>query len=112
VSAYARQPDWTDFRPGYVDAMSYDLASIGGYLRKQADRDFVMVVLGDHQPPAAVSGERAPWDVPVHVISSRTAVLDRLRADGFRTGLTPARPAIGHMHALVPVLLQAFGDTQ
>jgi hypothetical protein len=111
VSAYARQPDWTDFRPGYVDALSYDLASIGGYLRKQADRDFVMVVLGDHQPLAAVSGERAPWDVPVHVISSHTAVLDRLRGDGFRTGLTPARPAIGRMHALVPVLLQAFGDT-
>jgi hypothetical protein len=111
VSAYARQPDWTDFRPGYVDAMSYDLTSIGGYLRKQADRDFVMVVLGDHQPPAAVSGEGAPWDVPVHVISSRAAVLDRLRARGFRTGLTPARPAIGRMHALASTLLQAFGET-
>ena len=111
VRAYARQPDWTDFGPGYVDAMSYDLASIGGYLRKQADRDFVMVVLGDHQPPAAVSGEGAPWDVPVHVIASRAAVLDRLRAGGFGAGLTPTRPAIGHMHALAPTLLQAFGET-
>jgi hypothetical protein len=92
--------------------MSYDLASIGGYLREQADRDFTMVVLGDHQPPAAVSGEGAPWDVPVHVISSRAAVLDRLRAGGFRTGLTPARPALGHLHTLVPVLLHAFGDIE
>jgi hypothetical protein len=112
VRAYARQPDWTDFRPGYVDAMSYDLASIGGYLRKQAGRDFVMVVLGDHQPPAAVSGEGAPWDVPVHVIASRAAVLDRLRAGGFRNGLFPARPAIGRLHTLLTVLLHAFGDTE
>jgi len=111
VSAYAHEPDWTHFAPGYVEAMAYDLASIGGYLREQPDRDFVMVVLGDHQPPAAVSGERASWDVPVHVIASRGAVLDRLRAGGFQTGLTPVRPAIGRMHALLPRLLQAFGDT-
>jgi hypothetical protein len=112
VSAYAREPDWTDFRPGYVESMSYDLASIGGYLRKHADRDFTMIVLGDHQPPAAVSGGGAPWDVPVHVISRRAAVLERLHAGGFRTGLTPARPALGRMHALAPVLLHAFGDIE
>jgi len=110
VRAYARQPDWNDFRPGYVEAMAYDLATIGGYLRKHAGRDFVLVVLGDHQPPAAVSGERAPWDVPVHVITSRRAVLDRLMASGFRAGLTPARPALGRMHTLAPVLLRVFGD--
>ena len=112
VRAYARQPDWNDFRPGYVDAMGYDLASLGGYLRKHADRDLVMIVLGDHQPPAAVSGEGAPWDVPVHVIASRTAVLDRFRAEGFRTGVTPARPSIGRMHTLAPKLLHAFGDAE
>jgi hypothetical protein len=112
VHAYARQPDWTDFAPGYVDAMTYDYDVLSGYLRQHSDRDLVMVVLGDHQPPAAVSGERAPWDVPVHVIASRAAVLDRLRAAGFGAGLTPTRPAIGHMHTLLPVLLHAFGDIE
>jgi hypothetical protein len=112
VRAYARQPDWTDFAPGYVDAMMYDYGVLAGYLRKHADRDLLMVILGDHQPPAAVSGERAPWDVPVHVISSRAAVLDRLLASGFAAGLTPTRPAIGHMHTLLPVLLHAFGDPE
>jgi hypothetical protein len=110
VRAYAQQPDWTHFGPGYVDAMSYDLASIGGYLRKHAGRDLVLVVLGDHQPPAAVSGERAPWDVPVHVIASRAGVLDRLVASGFHEGVTPSRPSIGHIHSLTPLLLHAFGD--
>src|SRR5438874_749974 len=78
VRAYAREPNWTDFGPGYVDALSYDFTSIAGYVGAHADRDTVMIVLGDHQPPAAVSGEHASWDVPVHVIASRTAVLDRL----------------------------------
>ena len=50
----------------------------------------VLVIVGDHQPPALVSGEGASWNVPVHVIGRRAAVLDRLRAQGFRDGLAPA----------------------
>ena len=59
-----------------------------------------MIVIGDHQPAAAVSGEGAPWDVPVHIIASRRQVLDRLMAQGFRAGLTPARPSLGPMQTL------------
>jgi len=70
----------------------------------------VMILLGDHQPPAAVSGEGAPWDVPVHVIASRRSLLDGLIAHGFREGLTPSRPTLARMHELLPVLLDAFGD--
>ena len=111
VRAYSKQPDWVDFGPGYVDAMTYDFACLEGYLRARPDRDFIMILLGDHQPPAAVSGEHAPWDVPVHVVASRQAVLDRLIASGFRAGLAPARPAIGRMHTLLPTLLDAFGNS-
>ena len=31
-------------------------------------------------------------------------------AHGFRPGLRPERPAIGPMHDLTPILLEAFGD--
>jgi hypothetical protein len=110
MRAYAGVPDWIDFAPGYVDAIAYDYDVIGGYLRRHAERDLVMVVLGDHQPLGALSGDGAPWDVPVHIIASRPAVLDGFVARGFRTGIAPARPAIGRMHQLVPVLLDAFGD--
>src|SRR5262245_4678004 len=109
VRAY-KEPDWTDFGPGYVEAIAYDLATIEGYLRKRSDRDLVMILIGDHQPPAAVSGEGAPWDVPVHVIASRRPNLDGLVAHGFATGLTPSRPVLARMHALLPVLLDVFGD--
>jgi hypothetical protein len=67
-----------------------------------------MVVVGDHQPPAAVSGPDAPWHVPVHVIASKPGVLQHLSAQGFRPGLTPPPTPIGGMHALTPALLQAF----
>jgi len=67
-----------------------------------------MILLGDHEPAAAVSGEGASWDVPVHVIASRPSILDALRTYGFRDGLTPARPSLGKMHTLLPVLLDAL----
>jgi hypothetical protein len=108
--ALDRQPDWLNLGPRYVEALSYEYQSIGGYLRASADRDFVIVMLGDHQPAAAVSGVGASWDVPVHIIASRRRVLDRFLAYGFREGLTPTRPVVGPMHSLTRVLLDAFGS--
>jgi hypothetical protein len=71
----------------------------------------VVVIVGDHQPPAAVAGPDAPWHVPVHVIARQTELLQRLLAGGFRAGLTPQRPSIAPMHALTPMLLDAFDAT-
>ena len=105
--ALAVLPDLTNLRPSYVRAMAYEYDSLAGYLRQQAD-DTIMIVIGDHQPPAAVSGKDAPWRVPVHVIGRRPAVLQRLLGHGFQPGLQPQRPSIGAMHALVPMLLDAF----
>lgn len=108
--AWSQPPDWLNLGPGYAQALDYAHASIGGYLRLRHDRDFVMVLVGDHQPPAMVSGEDASWDVPVHVIASRPAVLDRLVARGFQPGLAPQHLAVGKINALLPILLDAFGD--
>ena len=105
---WMESPDWLDLGPSYVRALSYAYTSLGGYLRLRADRDFVLVVIGDHQPPAAVSGEGARWDVPVHIITRRKPVIDALLSHGFRRGLAPAGPALMKMHALTPALLAAF----
>jgi hypothetical protein len=112
TAALAQEPDLLNMGPSYANAVAYTYASIGGYLRMRADRDFVMIVIGDHQPAAAVSGEGASWDVPVHVIASRAQVLERLRAHGFTPGLMPARARLGPMHGLVPVFLDAFGGAR
>jgi hypothetical protein len=110
--AYAHEADWMNLGPSYTDAMSYAYATLGGYLRAHAGDDFVMILLGDHQPPALVSGEGATWDVPVHVIASRRQVLERLLPRGFRPGLAPARPTAGRMNELLPILLDALGDRE
>jgi hypothetical protein len=108
--AYLRQPDWMDLGPSYADALAYTFKSLAGYVRLQGDREFVMILIGDHQPAAAVSGEGAGWDVPVHIVTSQQPVLDRLLAQGFRTGLKPSRPALGPMHELTTMLLESFGQ--
>lgn len=110
--AMAQVPDYFDLAPSYVAAMAYDFATIGGYLRHHAGRDLVLVLIGDHQPAAAVAGEGASWDVPVHVVTSRPGVLEALTARGFQAGATPPRPTLGPLHDLLPTLLTAFGDVQ
>ena len=108
--AWSEQPDWLNLGPSYVQALRYAYATVGGYLRLRADRDVVMILVGDHQPPALVSGEGASWDVPVHVIASRPALLDRLRRHRFVDGLAPGGATVARMDTLLPLLLDAFGD--
>jgi len=108
--AWEQYPDWLNLGPSFVHALSYTYETLGGYLRLRADRDFVMILIGDHQPPAVVSGEGASWEVPVHVIASRKEILDSLLSQGFRRGLFPHHPATTHMHALLPILLDAFSS--
>jgi hypothetical protein len=109
--AWSAWPDWTNLGPSYLEAFDYALRNVGGYLRLRADRDLVMVLVGDHQPPALVSGEGASWDVPVHVIASRPAVLDRLREQHqFTDTLHPGEQTVARMDTLLPILLDAFGD--
>jgi hypothetical protein len=105
--AMAAVPDLSNLTPSYVRAIAYEFTSLAGYLRAQTD-DLLMILIGDHQPPAAVSGIDASWHVPVHVIGSRQPVLDRLREAGFRPGLEPQGSSIGAMHQLAPMLLDAF----
>ena len=96
--------------PSYVKALRYAYDTVSGYLKLRSDRDFVVLLIGDHQPPSLVSGEGASWDVPVHVISSRASLLHQFRQAGFNDGLDPSLPAIARMDELLLTLLSAFGD--
>ena len=106
----ARTPDLTNLSADYLHAMSYEFTTFAGYLRERATDELTMILVGDHQPPAAVSGKDAPWTVPVHIVTPNRHVSDRLLAQGFRAGATPARPSLGEMHELVPILLSSFAE--
>jgi hypothetical protein len=104
----ARPPQWMNMSADWSHAMSYEFTTFAGYLRTRRGDDLVMVLVGDHQPPAMVSGKNAPWTVPVHIVTSREAVLERLLEFGFTEGVTPRRPPLGKMHELVPMLMHSF----
>jgi hypothetical protein len=106
--AWAEPPDWLNLGPSYVHSIDYAFASLGGFVGLPRNRDVVLILIGDHQPPAVVSGEGAPWDVPVHIVSSRPLVLEALRAHGFRDGMTPPRARLMKMHELMPAVFSAF----
>jgi hypothetical protein len=107
-ASLATTSDWLDLAPAYGDAVAYGLTAVAGYLDWRRDADLVLVLLGDHQPAASVSGKGASREVPVHVITARRHVLDRLRAAGFEDGLAPRRRRLMPMHALAGVLLATF----
>jgi Sulfatase len=94
--------------PQYLESMRYQHAWVADHLRRPGHRPLVMIVVGDHQPPALVSGRGASWDVPVHVISDNAALLQRLLGSGFVPGLTPPSTSLGSMPVLTSVLLNAF----
>ena len=108
TAALAQRPDLTDLGPAYADSLAHLFKVLAGWLRLRPDLDLVLLVLGDHQPAAAVSGEGATWEVPVHLITGRTAVRDALVAQGFTPGLRPRRPALGGLPELTGMLLRAF----
>ncbi len=106
--ALADRIDWTDLFAPYVRTIEYTYTWLAGYLQQPAARDYVLVLIGDHQPVARVAGRGAPWDVPVHVVTSSEALMARFLALGFQPGIEPRRPVLGAMHELTQVLLDAF----
>jgi hypothetical protein len=106
--ARADAVDWTDLAPAYVRMIEYTYTWLAGYLARPTPRDYVMILVGDHQPVGGVTGPNAPWDVPVHVIAASPELIERFLARGFTLGLEPRRPVLGAMHELTPLLLEVF----
>jgi hypothetical protein len=82
--ALAAVPDLTNLRPSHVHAMAYEFETIAGYLRRHPRDSMVLIAIGDHQPPAAVSGRDVSWSVPVHVFGRRGPI--------FRSSRRPRLP--------------------
>lgn len=102
--------DWIGMLPNYVGMFDYTYRWLGGWLQRPEPRESVILLVGDHQPAATVSGEGASWEVPVHVVTRDPGLLARFVTLGFTPGLEPRRPALGGMHDLTGLLLQALAE--
>jgi hypothetical protein len=110
AASNAQAPDWEDLGGPYAESFAYTFRYLAGYLRERADRDVMLVLLGDHQPAASVSGLGARSEVPVHIVTQRDDIADTLLDAGFIRGteLNPMQPSLGVMPELTRLLLYAF----
>ena len=74
----------------YGRSVEYTLGSVLSFLENVDDPDLVVVMLGDHQPAAIVSGDEAGRDVPVSVIARDPSVIDAIADWNWTTGLRPS----------------------
>jgi phosphatidylglycerophosphate synthase len=95
----------------YARSIRYSLSSLVSFVRHADDPNLVMVVLGDHQPNAVVSGFGGSHDVPVSLVAHDPQVLRRIDGWGWTPGLRPG-PGAAHwpMSAFRDRFLGAFGD--
>ena len=76
-------------RAAYGQSIRYSLSSLISFVQTYADKNLVLVVLGDHQPSTTVSGYGASHDVPISIIAHDPKVLDRISGWGWQNGLRP-----------------------
>jgi hypothetical protein len=88
-----RQPDWSRLAPAYLNSLRYDFAALRGWLTDRIGGDGLVILLGDHQPPAIVGGQpQPPWTVPIHVLSRDPDLVAPFVAEGYVPGLFPTQP--------------------
>lgn len=86
-----RDPDAV--RRVYGESIEYTMGTLVSWLEQQPDPDLVLVVVGDHQPHAYVSGDDAGHDVPISVIAQDPQVVHRISGWDWQDGLLPAPDA-------------------
>jgi hypothetical protein len=65
---------------------------LAGWLTHRIGGDGLVILLGDHQPPAIVGGEpQPPWTVPIHVLSRDPELVALFLAEGYVSSLVPTQ---------------------
>ncbi|MFH9813850.1 CDP-alcohol phosphatidyltransferase [Streptomyces sp. NPDC017230] len=104
--------DTTRSKEEYGRSVEYSLTSLTQWLERYGTDDTVLVFLGDHQPLARVSGDRASRDVPVSVVARDPEVLAAIDDWNWTEGLEPAQDApVWKMSSFRDRFLTAYGST-
>jgi hypothetical protein len=105
-------PDWSALGWPYVASIVYDLKTLAAWLTRR-DSDALVIILGDHQPPGFIAGEKQPWTVPIHVLSRDADLIWPFAAAGYVAGAVP--PSTGEfkgMESFLDDFLRAFSTEE
>lgn len=96
-------------RTAYAQTIAYSLDSVATWLSHTSDDKLVVLMLGDHQPAAQVSGEGASHDVPVTLLTRDPSVTARIADWGWQDALAPgAEASVWPMSAVRNRILTSF----
>ena len=99
-----------DPEPAYLRVMLYNLKTLGGFVERRAPENAIIVAIGDHQPPSAISGQDAEWDIPVHVFARDEALLDVFDRAGFVKGTLPEGASVARVDEMTALVLEALEE--
>lgn len=87
---------WQDMervRDHFAMSVEYSMHVSLEWAARFLDDDTLLILLGDHQPAAVITGHEASGAVPVHIISRNPDLVEPFRQRGFIDGLIPDYPA-------------------
>jgi hypothetical protein len=104
-----RNPDWDRPAPAYLKSLQYDFVTLKDWLSQRLRGDALVILVGDHQPPAVIAGDKQPWTVPIHVLSRDPALVAPFLAAGYVPSLVPTQaPPHPGMESFLGSFLAAY----
>jgi hypothetical protein len=98
-------------KAAYLRSLEYSLNTLISFVQRYGNKNLVLVVVGDEQPLAIVTGQGASHDVPISVIAHDPSVLKRIGGWDWNRGLLPSSDApVWRMSAFRDRFLTAFGS--
>jgi hypothetical protein len=105
ISFPSVRPDLSNASEAYMTAIIYDFRVLKAYIEQIADVPALILILGDHQPNAQVTGSAPSWSVPIHVISRQRSLLEPFAQGGYTQGWIPQNQ---HLHRGMETFLRDF----
>ncbi len=87
---------WTNMEEGgtaYMYSLCYDFDVIRRFISERITRNSFIVILGDHQPPGAITYDDPSWAVPLHVVTKDRELMESFVAAGYTPGMVPSESA-------------------
>ncbi len=96
-------------KAAYARSLKYSLNTLISFIQHYGKKNLALVVVGDEQPLAIVSGQNTSHDVPISIIAHDPSVLKQISGWDWQSGLLPSPNApVWPMSAFRDRFLSAF----